>query len=66
MVTINPAKAYALDKFIGSIEVGKYADLMVVAKQPGLTPYRDLINARPQDVLLVTISGDPLFGDHEP
>lgn len=63
MVTINPAKAYALDKFIGSIEVGKYADLMVVAKQPGLTPYRDLINARPQDVLLVTISGDPLFGD---
>lgn len=63
MVTINPAKAYALDKFIGSIEVGKYADLMVVAKQPGLTPYRDLIDARPQDVTLVTISGDPLFGD---
>jgi cytosine/adenosine deaminase-related metal-dependent hydrolase len=63
MVTINPAKAYGLDKFIGSIEVGKYADLMVVAKQPGLTPYRDLINARPQDVLFVTISGDPLFGD---
>jgi len=63
MVTINPAKAYALDKFIGSIEVGKYADLMVVAKQPGLTPYRDLINARPQDVTLVTISGDALFGD---
>jgi hypothetical protein len=63
MVTINPAKAYGLDKFIGTIEVGKYADLMVVAKQPGLTPYRDLINARPQDVLFVTISGDPLFGD---
>ena len=50
-------------EFIGSIEVGKYADLMVVAKQPGLTPYRDLIDARPQDVLLVTIRGDPLFGD---
>jgi cytosine/adenosine deaminase-related metal-dependent hydrolase len=63
MVTSNPAKAYGLDKFVGTIEVGKYADLMVVAKQPGLTPYRDLINARPQDVLFVTISGDPLFGD---
>jgi 5-methylthioadenosine/S-adenosylhomocysteine deaminase len=62
MVTINPAKAFAFDKYIGSIEVGKYADLLVVAKQPGLTPQRDLINARPQDVLLVTISGDPLFG----
>jgi cytosine/adenosine deaminase-related metal-dependent hydrolase len=63
MVTSNPAKAYALDQFIGTIEVGKYADLMVVAEQPGQTPQRDLINARPQDVLLVTISGDPLFGD---
>ncbi len=63
MVTINPAKAYALDKFVGSIEVGKYADLMVVAKQPGLTAQRDLIDARPQDVLFVAISGDPLFGD---
>jgi 5-methylthioadenosine/S-adenosylhomocysteine deaminase len=63
MVTINPAKAYALDKFIGSIEVGKYADLMVVAKQPGLSDYRDLIVAKPNDVLFVTISGDPLFGD---
>ena len=62
MVTINPAKAYALDKFIGTIEVGKYADLMVVAKHTGLTAQRDLINAKPQDVLLVTISGDPLFG----
>jgi 5-methylthioadenosine/S-adenosylhomocysteine deaminase len=63
MVTINPAKAYALDKFIGSIEVGKYADLMVVTKQPGLSDYRDLIVAKPNDVLFVTISGDPLFGD---
>lgn len=63
MVTINPATAYGLDRFIGTIEVGKYADLMVVAKQPGLTPYRDLIDARPEDVLMVTISGDPLFGD---
>jgi 5-methylthioadenosine/S-adenosylhomocysteine deaminase len=63
MVTSNPAKAYALDSFIGSIEVGKFADLMVVAKQPGLTPQRDLIDAKPQDVLFVTISGDPLYGD---
>jgi cytosine/adenosine deaminase-related metal-dependent hydrolase len=62
MVTINPAKAFAMDKFIGSIEVGKYADLLVVAKHTGQTTQRDLINAKPQDVLLVTISGDALFG----
>ena len=62
MVTINPAKAYALDKFVGSIEVGKMADLMVIAPETGADAYRSLIDARPQDVLLVTISGDPLFG----
>ena len=62
MVTINPAIAYGLDKFIGSIEVGKHADLLVVAKKRSVSAYRSLIEARPQDVLLVTISGDPLFG----
>jgi cytosine/adenosine deaminase-related metal-dependent hydrolase len=63
MVTINPAKAFALDKFIGSIEDGKYADLLVIAKPTdGSSDYRALINAQPQDVQLVTISGDPLFG----
>jgi cytosine/adenosine deaminase-related metal-dependent hydrolase len=61
MATINPARAFGLDKFVGSIEVGKYADLLVVAQEPKATAYRSLIDARPQDVLLVTISGDPLF-----
>jgi cytosine/adenosine deaminase-related metal-dependent hydrolase len=64
MVTINPAKAFAIDKFVGSLEVGKYADIMVIAKpsSSSTSAYRALINARPQDVQLVTISGDPLFG----
>jgi 5-methylthioadenosine/S-adenosylhomocysteine deaminase len=65
MVTINPAITFGWERFVGSIEVGKYADLMVVAKQPGKTAYRSLIDARPQDVLLVTISGDPLYGTVE-
>jgi 5-methylthioadenosine/S-adenosylhomocysteine deaminase len=62
MVTIHPAIAFGLDKFVGSIEVGKYADLMVVTKQPLVSAYRSLIIAKPQDVLLVTISGDALYG----
>ena len=63
MVTINPARAYGLDKFIGTLEVGKYADVLVIARPTdGSSAYRALINARPQDVQLVTISGDPLFG----
>jgi cytosine/adenosine deaminase-related metal-dependent hydrolase len=63
MVTINPATTFGWEKFVGSIEVGKYADLLVVAKKSGATAYRSLIDARPQDVKLVTISGDALFGD---
>ena len=62
MVTLNPAIAYGADKELGSIEAGKYADLMVVARKTGVSAYRALIDARPQDVLLTTISGDPLYG----
>jgi cytosine/adenosine deaminase-related metal-dependent hydrolase len=63
MVTDNPAKAYALDKFVGTLEIGKYADILVIAKPTTtVSAYRALINAKPQDVQLVTISGDPLFG----
>jgi len=62
MVTINPAKALGMDKSIGSLEVGKYADILVVAKHTGQSPQRDLINAKASDVLLVTIAGDALFG----
>ncbi|HTM22312.1 MAG TPA: amidohydrolase family protein [Kofleriaceae bacterium] len=62
MVTINPAKAYGLDEFVGSLEPGKAADLLVIRKVSGKETYKTLVEARPQDVMLVTISGDPLFG----
>jgi 5-methylthioadenosine/S-adenosylhomocysteine deaminase len=62
MVTINAARAYHLDHRIGSIVPGKAADLLVVRKRDGVSAYRSLIDAQPADVLLVTISGDPLFG----
>ena len=62
MVTINPATTFGLAKDIGSIEVGKSADLMIVRRKAGATAYRAVIDAKPQDVLLVTISGDALFG----
>jgi cytosine/adenosine deaminase-related metal-dependent hydrolase len=61
MVTINGAKAFGMTNELGTIEVGKMADLLVVAKNEA-DPYRNLIDSRPQDVELVTISGDPLFG----
>jgi 5-methylthioadenosine/S-adenosylhomocysteine deaminase len=61
MVTINGAKAFGMTNELGTIEVGQWADLLVVAKNEA-DPYRNLIDSRPQDVELVTISGDALFG----
>jgi imidazolonepropionase-like amidohydrolase len=34
LVTINPAKQLAIDKFVGSIEPGKQADLVIFDKHP--------------------------------
>jgi len=63
MATVNPAIAFGVDKEVGTIAVGKSADLLVIAKSTKTSsPYRTLIDARPQDVLLVTIAGDPLYG----
>ncbi|MGP8321570.1 MAG: phosphonate metabolism protein PhnM [Methanosarcinaceae archaeon] len=36
MVTLNPAKAIGMDNMIGSIEVGKRADILVVTEQVGI------------------------------
>jgi hypothetical protein len=62
MVTINPAIAFGMDDVVGSIEPGKYADLVVIRKKSGVNAYRNVIDAGPRDVYLVTVSGDPLFG----
>ena len=64
MVTINPAIAFGIDKEVGTLEAGKTADYMVIAKSAtAATAYRALIEARPENVLLVAISGDPLYGE---
>ncbi len=52
MITINPAKQLAIDKYVGSIEVGKSADLVIFDKHP-LSNY-----AKVQKVL---IDGDTYF-----
>lgn len=61
MVTSNAADIAGMDKTIGRIESGKYADLLVV-RGDRRKPYRAVIAARPQDVLLTTVSGDAFFG----
>jgi 5-methylthioadenosine/S-adenosylhomocysteine deaminase len=70
MVTTNPAKALRWIDKVGSIERGKFADLMVFTApdQPASetvpdSPYRSLIDATERDVRLVLVNGEPLAGD---
>ena len=64
MVTSNPAKAMKWDEFVGTIEVGKAADL-VVLDNINTNPYRNMINAIDTDVRLTVIGGIPIYGDQD-
>ena len=68
MVTVNPANTLGWDGWVGTLEVGKYADIMVIAKPevPMASPYEALIHSTVRDVVLVTVSGEPLYGDVSP
>ena len=60
MVTINAAKALGMEKDIGSLEVGKYADLaMIDTTQPCMTPcfnpLSNLVYAATPDVVQSTM-----------
>lgn len=61
MVTTNPAKIARWDEHLGSIEVGKRADLLVINGQQG-NVYEQLIDARETSVTLVVIDGVPRVG----
>ncbi len=62
MVTSHAAKAIGLDTVIGSITVGKKADLMIIGGDTGM-PYDALLAATPADVRLVMVGGAVLYGD---
>jgi len=62
MVTIDAAKAIEVQDQLGSLEVGKLADLMVVSGDSN-APYDTLVHARPASVRLVMVNGAVLYGD---
>ena len=64
MVTINAARTLGLGNKLGSIEVGKKADLMVIGGDVA-APYDALLAARPRDVRLVLVGGVALYGDSQ-
>jgi cytosine/adenosine deaminase-related metal-dependent hydrolase len=64
MATSAPAQIAALDDKLGTLAPGYYADLVVIRKASSSTdPYRAIIDAKPQDVLLTVIDGQPYYGD---
>ncbi len=62
MVTINAAKALGLDAVLGSLEVGKKADVTVILGDV-VKPYETIVAAQPSDVSLVVVNGVALYGD---
>jgi 5-methylthioadenosine/S-adenosylhomocysteine deaminase len=64
MVTIDAAKALAVDGFLGSLEVGKRADITVIGGYPG-DPYGALLLATPVSVRMVMVDGRVLYGDSQ-
>jgi 5-methylthioadenosine/S-adenosylhomocysteine deaminase len=62
MVTTNPAAQLDLSEQLGQIAPDYLADLIVIAGDPA-DPHRTLIEARPQDVRLVLVGGEALYGE---
>ncbi|AEU35088.1 amidohydrolase family protein [Granulicella mallensis] len=62
MATSNAAELAGLSGQIGSLAPGHAADLLVVRKE-GQDAYWTLTHSTPQDLQLVLIGGDPLYGD---
>jgi 5-methylthioadenosine/S-adenosylhomocysteine deaminase len=62
MATSGAASILGWDKHLGSLEVGKRADLLVLRGTVD-DPYEQLIAATERDVQLVVINGTPRYGD---
>jgi 5-methylthioadenosine/S-adenosylhomocysteine deaminase len=61
MITVNPAKALALDTRIGRLAPGFKADVTVLRSQDP-DPHRSLLANHPQDVEMVWVGGELLYG----
>jgi cytosine/adenosine deaminase-related metal-dependent hydrolase len=62
MVTIDAARAVGVDAELGSLEVGKRADLVLASGDPA-NPYGAVVGLRPDAVRLVMVGGRVLYGD---
>ena len=63
MATANGASAFNLNGVIGSLEKGALADIAIFREKDNRKLHRAVIDAQPQDVLLVMLGGTIAFGD---
>ncbi len=63
MPTWNNAVAFGVEKYLGKLEAGFNADVVIFKKTATKTGYRAVIEANNEDVLLVTMNGTPIYGD---
>jgi cytosine/adenosine deaminase-related metal-dependent hydrolase len=62
MVTIDAAKVLGVSNLLGSLEVGKRADVVIIGVDPG-QPYDAVLTAHPSNIELVLVDGRALYGD---
>ena len=62
MVTSDAAIALGIDQYVGTLEVGKRADITIIGGTIA-DPYGALLAAKPQTVRLVMLDGRVLYGD---
>jgi cytosine/adenosine deaminase-related metal-dependent hydrolase len=63
MATGNAAAALAVDDAVGLLLPGRVADLAIYNAENRATPWRAIIDAEPDDVVLVLRGGLPMYGD---
>jgi len=62
MITVNPAKALALDAFIGKLAPGLKADITVLRSRDE-DPIKSVMKTHLQDVQMVWVGGDLLYAN---
>lgn len=60
MVTQNPARALRMGEVIGTLEIGKWADILVV-KQRYEDPFETLLKLNLEDIELLVLAGVPIL-----
>jgi cytosine/adenosine deaminase-related metal-dependent hydrolase len=63
MVTVNPARALMMRDKLGRIAPGYLGDLLILERRPDASPLETLVEAEPQDVVLLLQQGRPRYGD---